>query len=301
MRGILCIDKPMEHTSFDVVARLRGILGMRRLGHTGTLDPMATGVLPVLVGNATRALDLLPDERKCYTATAQLGLATDTEDITGQVLQRAPFQVEEAALGEALSRFQGSYLQTPPMYSAIKMDGKRLYELARAGKSVERPQREVMIEEITLHSFDRESGLFSFSALVSKGTYIRTLCVDIAQSLGTIATMTALQRTAACGFSLGDAYTLEQVEAAARAGEAESLLLPLERLFEGLPRVVLSPAQTRMFTNGVPILKERVTCAAQSGRVTFYEEDGTFLGLGNTAPEQDVFFGVKQFPKEVPA
>ncbi|MEG2083411.1 MAG: tRNA pseudouridine(55) synthase TruB, partial [Oscillospiraceae bacterium] len=195
MNGIIIVDKPAGYTSFDVIAKLRGILGERRLGHGGTLDPMATGVLPVFAGNATKAVDFLPDETKRYTATVRLGILTDTGDITGTITEKSDKNCTLQELECALCSFVGAQKQVPPMYSAIKKDGKRLYELARKGKTVEREPRNIEITELRLVDFDESVREFAIDVLCSKGTYIRTLAEDIAASMGLVAALCALRRT----------------------------------------------------------------------------------------------------------
>lgn len=229
MNGILCMNKPQDFTSFDVIGKLRGILHMKRLGHTGTLDPMATGVLPILVGTATKACDILPNQDKTYQATVVFGKATDTLDIWGKPLQDYPEQhVTEAALRAILPEFLGDITQLPPMYSAVSVNGKRLYELARKGETVERPTRTVHIDAITLDAFDETQQTATLTVSCGKGTYIRTLLSDIGQRLGGDAVMTALTRTAACGYLLQDCLTFEQVAAAMADGTLEEHLLPTD-------------------------------------------------------------------------
>lgn len=254
MNGILCMNKPQDFTSFDVIGKLRGILHMKRLGHTGTLDPMATGVLPILVGTATKACDILPNQDKTYQATVVFGKATDTLDIWGKPLQNYPEQhVTEAALRAILPEFLGDITQLPPMYSAVSVNGKRLYELARKGETVERPTRTVHIDAITLDAFDETQQTATLTVSCGKGTYIRTLLSDIGQRLGGDAVMTALTRTAACGYPLQDCLTFEQVAAAMADGTLEEHLLPTDSLFSSYPKLRLNAAQERMFCNGVKL------------------------------------------------
>lgn len=254
MNGILCMNKPQDFTSFDVIGKLRGILHMKRLGHTGTLDPMATGVLPILVGTATKACDILPNQDKTYQATVVFGKATDTLDIWGKPLQDYPEQhVTEAALRAILPEFLGDITQLPPMYSAVSVNGKRLYELARKGETVERPTRTVHIDAITLDAFDETQQTATLTISCGKGTYIRTLLSDIGQRLGGDAVMTALTRTAACGYPLQECLTFEQVAAAMADGTLEEHLLPTDSLFSSYPKLRLNAAQERMFCNGVKL------------------------------------------------
>ncbi|MDE5951890.1 MAG: tRNA pseudouridine(55) synthase TruB, partial [Acetatifactor sp.] len=208
--GIVIVHKEKGFTSHDVVAKMRGICGQKKIGHTGTLDPEATGVLPVCLGNGTRLCDMLTDRDKEYVALLRLGVETDTQDMTGTILARRPVEAGEQQVREAVLSFQGSYLQTPPMYSALKVNGKKLYELAREGKEVERQAREVQIEEIEI--LDMHLPTLQLRVVCSKGTYIRTLCADIGQKLGCGGAMESLVRTRVGEFSLKDALTLGQLQ-----------------------------------------------------------------------------------------
>ncbi len=280
MNGILCINKPQDFTSFDVIGKLRGILHMKRLGHTGTLDPMATGVLPILVGTATKACDILPNQDKTYQATVVFGKATDTLDIWGKPLQDYPEQhVTEATLRAILPEFLGDITQLPPMYSAVSVNGKRLYELARKGETVERPTRTVHIDAITLDAFDETQQTATLTVSCGKGTYIRTLLSDIGQRLGGDAVMTALTRTAACGYPLQECLTFEQVAAAMADGTLEEHLLPTDSLFSSYPKLRLNAAQERMFCNGVKLDLNRLRNLQPDQDIyTVYGATGTFLG-----------------------
>lgn len=281
--GILVMNKPQGFTSFDVIGKLRGILKMKRLGHTGTLDPMATGVLPVLIGTAARACDILPDEGKSYRAAFQLGTVTDTQDSTGTVLETHPFDVSADELLAVLPQFIGEIKQIPPMYSAVQINGKRLYELAREGREIERPARTVTISSLTLESYDPASGCGILAIDCGKGTYVRTILHDIGTVLGCGCMMTALERTAACGFSLADAHTFDAVQNAADSEQLESLIVPTDRLFLTLPAIRLGEAQTRLYHNGVKLDLNRVKgICADAPRCRVYGTDGAeqrFLGL----------------------
>ena len=280
MNGILCMNKPQDFTSFDVIGKLRGILHMKRLGHTGTLDPMATGVLPILVGTATKACDILPNQDKTYQATVVFGKATDTLDIWGKPLQDYPEQhVTEAALRAILPEFLGDITQLPPMYSAVSVNGKRLYELARKGETVERPTRTVHIDAITLDAFDETQQTATLTVSCGKGTYIRTLLSDIGQRLGGDAVLTALTRTAACGYPLQECLTFEQVAAAMADGTLEEHLLPTDSLFSSYPKLRLNAAQERMFCNGIKLDLNRLRNLQPDQDIyTVYGATGTFLG-----------------------
>ncbi len=276
MQGILIVDKPAGFTSFDVVAKLRGICKTRKIGHGGTLDPMATGVLPVFVGNAAKAVDMQQRAEKEYVARMKLGARTDTGDATGTVVETLPVpaSLDEAALRAALPRFLGDQMQTPPMYSAVKVDGVPLYKAARAGRTVERRARPVRIHELEL--LGRTGGdEYELRILCSKGTYVRVLLEDIAASLGTAAHMTALRRTAAGPYRLADAHTLAEIQAARDAGRLEELMLSVETVFAHLPAVEADGAAAKRLLNGAPAR----TCAPD-GRVRILH-GGAFLGVGN--------------------
>jgi len=283
--GIVVIDKPQGWTSMDVCAKLRGALREKRVGHAGTLDPMATGVLPVFVGQATKAVRFAEDGRKEYRAALRLGVVTDTQDTTGTVLRTARADdVTEAALRAALARFTGEQTQIPPMYSAVKRGGKKLYELARAGVEVERAPRPVTI--FALELLERIAPEeWRLRVVCSKGTYIRTLCHDVGAALGCGGAMSALTRTAAAGFSLSDAVPLE--EALARGAEA---LRGVDSLFSRYPAYRLGDAETeRRCRCGNPIRDG----AAGDGIYRVYGCDGTFLALSRC--EGGVLTSIRNF------
>jgi tRNA pseudouridine55 synthase len=295
MDGILCIDKPGDHTSFDVVARVRGILKQRKAGHGGTLDPMATGVLPIFLGTATKCCDILPNDRKCYLAEAQLGAATDTQDCTGTITERLETRLTEKALREALGAFEGGYRQQPPMYSAIQVGGQRLYDLARQGVEVKREKRAVLLHRLELRAFDEEKQTFTLEVECGKGTYVRTLCDDIARRAGSAAYLTALRRTMSAGFTLADCLTLEELTERAAAGKIEDKLLPTGRAFGGLPRVYLSPKQAVMLRNGVKLSAEKLKCQTDAGKVAVYGWQEGFLAVAELNPSSGLLEGVKLF------
>jgi len=254
MDGIINIYKEAGYTSFDVVAKLRGILKERRMGHTGTLDPQATGVLPVCVGKATKLCELLLDKEKAYEAVMLLGVTTDTEDMTGMVLTEREVRVTEAEVRAAAEKFTGVYGQVPPMYSALKVDGKRLYELAREGKEIERKPREVEIFENTPLSFETgEDGFVTTVTLrvrCSKGTYIRSLLRDMGEALGCGACMKSLVRTQAGAFSIDTARTLEEVERARDEGRLDEIILPIDTFLMKYPAVHVGPEYEKFLYNG---------------------------------------------------
>ena len=280
MNGILLIDKPVNWTSSDVVAKLRGILHERRIGHSGTLDPMATGLLVVFIGRATRAVEFAESHSKRYVAGLRLGVSTDTQDISGRVLEQREANVSEEALERVLEGFRGEISQIPPMYSAIKVKGQKLYDIARRGGSVEREPRRLTIHELRITG--RDGGDYILDVSCSKGTYIRTLCHDIGQTLGCGGCMSSLRRVEAGDFSLENAYTLQRVQAAADEGRAEELLLPVDSLFTDCPAVKVSAKKERLIKNGGTV-KLRAEAA---GRVRVYSESGEFLALGETDGEE---------------
>jgi len=248
--GILIIDKPADWTSHDVVAKLRGILHERRIGHAGTLDPMATGVLPVFVGRATRAVEFAAEREKEYIATLSLGMTTDTQDSTGALLTTHEVTASRQDVEAVLGQFRGEILQIPPMYSAIKRQGQKLYELARRGQEVERDPRPITIYELELLE-QLSPADYRLRVLCSKGTYVRTLCHDIGQALGCGGCLSALRRTRSAGFALEDAVTLEQ---AAAAEDPASLLLPVDAYFSDTPILLLTDAKAeKRLRNGNPV------------------------------------------------
>lgn len=295
IHGIICIDKPGDHTSFDVIARVRGIVHQKKVGHGGTLDPMATGVLPVFLGHATKCCDILPDQRKRYIAQVWLGLETDTQDRTGRVIRRTQTRITRAMLEQALTDFEGGYDQMPPMYSAVQVDGKRLYDLARQGMEVERTPRHVYIYAMRLLEFNEEAQHFMLDVECSKGTYIRTLCSDIAQHAGTLAVLSGLRRTYSAGFELKDCITLETLTQRAENGTLQQVLLPIERAFITLPRVYLSPRQVTLLKNGVKMELQRVKSRTKQGAVAVYGDEGNFLATAQIDEEQGIFTHVKLF------
>ncbi len=246
--GILLLNKEMGFTSHDAVAKLRGILRFRRIGHAGTLDPMAQGLLVMLLGKATRASEYASGAEKEYIADFILGVETDTQDTTGNVLAEAPVDVTESQLRQALSSFEGGYDQVPPMYSAIQKDGVRLYDLARKGKEVERESRFIALPLLELLSFEAPRG--KLRVRCSKGTYIRTLCHDLGQRLGCGGAMSALTRVQAGDFSLEDALTLVEVEQLVKEGTLQQHILPVDRLFASLPAVTLTEEGAKRARNG---------------------------------------------------
>ena len=291
MTGVLILDKPAGFTSFDAVAVCRRLCHERKIGHTGTLDPMATGVLPLLLGKATRAASLLEDTDKEYEAGFRLGVSTDTEDSTGKVLETSDTPVSRELLESLLPRFRGEIMQVPPMYSAVSKDGKRLYELARKGIEVEREARPVTIFKLELMEYHEETREGKLTVSCSKGTYIRTLIADLAKAAGSLGVMTALRRTKACGFTLADAITLDEAKALSEAGTLEEKLRPVESLFVHLPTVTVSGAQAARFGNGGQLDLKRIPAFRKQNPpdgeiVRVRGEKGEFLGLGQVQTEK---------------
>ncbi len=278
MQGILIVDKPTDWTSFDVIAKLRGILGTRKLGHSGTLDPMATGVLPVFCGGASKAVDLQLDHTKAYRAVLKLGARTDTGDVTGTVLETAPVTAGEKELLEVLPQFVGSQMQTPPMYSAVKINGQPLYKMARQGIEVERKARPIEIFSLEYGGSPAENE-YELTVRCSKGTYIRVLLEDIAAAMGQKGTMSALRRVAAGVYTEADTHTLEEIQAAKNEGPAalEALMLPVESVFGSLPLLTVAPKVEQHLYNGCPTSRY----PAADGRYRVRNEAGQFLGLAN--------------------
>lgn len=271
MTGILLIDKPEDWTSHDVVAKLRGVSRERRIGHSGTLDPMATGLLVVFLGRATRAVEFAEADQKTYIAGLRLGMTTDTQDITGNCLKNSDLIPKRADVEKALARFCGGIQQIPPMYSAIKRDGKKLYELARKGVEVDRPPRDIFIYELSI--LEGEGADYLLRVRCSKGTYIRTLCHDIGDMLGCGGCMSSLRRVNAGAFSVEQASKLEELT---EAEAVQSRLLPVDSLFYAYPKYQIPELQIRSVRNGnaVPAM------SLEEGRYRVYAPNGEFLLLG---------------------
>lgn len=269
MNGIVIVDKPSGKTSHDIVARMRKIFGTRRVGHTGTLDPLATGVLPICIGNATKASDMLTESDKHYEAVFELGKRTDTLDILGTVLEENMVTVTDDAVRCAVSEFVGRQKQVPPMYSAIKKDGKKLYELAREGIEIEREARDIEIFSIDI--LDISLPYVRISVHCSKGTYIRSLCDDIGTKLGCGAVMTELRRTEAAGFKIDEAFTPDELE---KTENLESILKPTDELFSSLAAIYLNEKQEKSIVNGVRMTWRN---GNEGERYRLYGSDGRFL------------------------
>ena len=271
------MDKPEDFTSFDIVAKLRRLLGTRKVGHAHTLDPMATGVLPIFVGRATKCCDILPDQNKRYTATFELGYTTDTLDATGRVLTRTPVQAGKAQVQAALEQFRGEIMQLPPMYSAIQINGRRLYDLARQGIEIEREKRPITIHHLELLEADEQENRYVIDVSCSKGTYIRTLCADIGEALGTKAHMGMLLRAQTGMFTLDDAHTIEEIDA---ADELSPLLTAMDQPLGHLPRLDVQPKAERFVRNGNRLTRRELIGDVQPGQPTRLYLNGQFCGIG---------------------
>lgn len=286
MNGIICVNKKQNITSFGVCAKLRGILGEKKVGHTGTLDPMAEGVLPVMIGGATRFLNFLPESDKGYRASFILGKTTDTLDITGNVTAEYENNVSESDVSEALKFFKGKIMQIPPMYSAVSVNGKRLYELARQGIEVERKEREIEIKRLEL--VENINGEYVIDVFCSKGTYIRSLIDDIGRMLGCGAVMTSLVRTSAMGFTLENCTTLDELQQRKNENIGfDDILLPLDQVLSAYNKITISPAQSVRFKNGGSLDLARIKKQLFKEEIyRIYNPEGDFLGLGQAVNEE---------------
>lgn len=298
LNGIILVNKPQDFTSFDVIAKMRGILRIKRLGHSGTLDPMATGVLPVLVGKATKASDILPVDEKSYVAGFRLGLVTDTQDSTGEVLSENDKPVTFEQLRAAADTFLGDIMQVPPMYSAVSVDGKRLYELARQGKTVEREARQRRVDSIDIPEYDPVTREGKMSVSVGKGTYVRTLIHDIGEKLGCGGIMTSLQRTSSSGYDISRCYTLEQIQKFADEDSLEQIILPVDTAFcSTFDKIKLNKHCSKLYKNGVKLRLEQVGIDMQEGDAAFcvYDFENNFLGLAKSDHQKDQLKVYKNF------
>nr|WP_294678275.1 tRNA pseudouridine(55) synthase TruB [uncultured Blautia sp.] len=293
MDGILVIRKEKGYTSHDVVAKLRGILHMKKIGHTGTLDPDAEGVLPVALGRGTRLVELLTEKQKTYETVLHLGVVTDTQDMTGTVLETKPVNVTEEQVREAAASFVGDKLQIPPMYSALKVNGRKLYELAREGKTVERKPRPVTFYEIRI--LDMQLPKVRLSVTCSKGTYIRTLCHDIGEKLGCGGAMEELLRTRSGNFTLEESMTLSQVEEAVKDGTIEEKLVSIEDVLSGYPAVYATGEGDRLLQNGNPLTETLVEKSIREKNVRMYRSSGKFTGIYGWDERKEKYVPVRMF------
>ena len=284
MNGVILIDKPMDFTSFDVIAVMRRISGQRKLGHTGTLDPNATGVLPVLLGSATKAQDLIVNHDKTYIADFKLGVTTDTLDIWGKVLTENEVNITRDEILNVIPEFTGEISQIPPMFSAVQKNGQRLYDLARQGIEVERESRKVTVYKLELLEFDEEAQIGKLYIYCSKGTYVRTIIDDIGKELNTGAVMTGLRRTVACGYDISECITLEKARELSEQNMLESYVRSVESLFESYGYCAVSEAQARRFSNGGALDIDRTylkTIDVKDGSIfRVKDRENKFLGLG---------------------
>lgn len=296
LNGIINIDKEAGFTSHDVVAKMRGICGQKKIGHTGTLDPAATGVLPVCLGSATRLCDLLTDKSKEYVTELLLGVTTDTQDTTGTVLSESAVTVSEEEVRRAAEGFAGEYLQVPPMYSALKVNGKKLYELAREGKEVERAARPVTIYELEI--LEMKLPVVKMRVACSKGTYIRTLCADIGEVLGCGGTMKSLVRTAVGDFTLKNALKLSGLQTLRDQGRLEEALLPVDSVFADKPALHVKEEFQKLLDNGnsfYPSCTVEGSTYAKGQWVRVYRENGSFAGIYAYREEKSWYGPVKMF------
>ena len=293
--GIINVYKEKGFTSFDVVAKLRGILKTKKIGHTGTLDPDAEGVLPVCIGRATKVCDILTDKDKVYEAVMLLGVETDTQDTSGEVLRRLPVEVSEEAVEDAILSFVGEYAQVPPMYSALKVNGKKLYELAREGRTVERKARKVNIFSIEILEINLPR--VRMSVHCSKGTYIRTLCHDIGQQLGCGGCMEKLLRTKVGIFELSDTLKLSEIDELAKAGKVEEKIIAVDELFEDYLKVWTKQKYDVVVHNGNRIEKRMLQAQvdANTERLRVYDSANAFIGIYEYSDERKDFKPVKMF------
>ena len=282
MDGIINVYKEKGFTSHDVVAKLRGILHIKKIGHTGTLDPDAVGVLPVCIGKGTKLCDMITDTDKTYEAVMLLGISTDTQDISGNVLSKKDVAVDEKTLIETVDSFVGEYKQIPPMYSAIKVNGRKLYQLAREGIEIERSPRDVYIRSIHINDMNLQDGEPSVTMTVScsKGTYIRTLCHDIGEKLGCGACMKSLSRTRVGRFYIDDSFTINQIAALNLKGELSSIVAPVDSMFD-YPRVQINKEYDKLLYNGnlLPLSAGKALDVGLADKVRIYNESGEFIGI----------------------
>lgn len=274
LNGIINVYKEKGYTSHDVVAKLRGILGQKKIGHTGTLDPQAEGVLPICLGKGTKLCDMIENTDKTYQVTMLLGTETDTEDMTGTILKQSPVSCTEAEVTEAILSFQGEIMQVPPMYSALKVNGKKLYELARQGKEIHREPRPITIHEIQILSMNLPEVVMTVRC--SKGTYIRSLCRDIGAKLSCGGCMKALIRTEACGFKHATSYRLDEIEHIKKNGDVNMIMISIDHMFLHYPAVVIPSSMNKLLYNGNPI---RVETKISGEKVRVYDNKEHFIGI----------------------
>lgn len=295
--GILCINKPSGFTSHDVVNKLRRLYGTKKVGHTGTLDPMATGVLIVLIGRAVKASEYLMSQKKAYVAGLKLGMTSDTEDISGKILTKTEKLPPKDEVFAVCHEFVGEIMQIPPMYSALKVNGKKLVDLARNGETVEREARPITVHRLECECVNEENGDYLLSVECSKGTYIRTLCADIGARLGSGGLMSSLERRENCGFSINQSHTLEEIETLSPE-ERKDLLIPIEKAFSDYKRLDLSPFYATLAKNGARLFASKVAPSAQMGEKFALYENEKFFAIAEAVQNSDgeaVIRTMKQF------
>lgn len=310
MNGIINVYKEKGFTSHDVVAKLRGILKMKKIGHTGTLDPDAVGVLPVCLGKGTKLCDLLTDKDKTYETVMLLGRTTDTQDVSGTTLRNGEALFTEDEIKEAVNSFVGDILQVPPMYSALKVNGKKLYELAREGIEVERKARPITVHEIQIHDVQTVQNVDDITGETrnqmevcmtihcSKGTYIRTICNDIGEKLGCGACMKELKRTQVANFSIEDSLTLDQIAELKNEGKVDTIIVPVDEMFPEAPKVIVAKEFGKFIYNGNTFTKKHLQDKIEVGnlsQVRVYDSEGVFAGLYEYNKEKHCFQVVKMF------
>lgn len=296
--GIINVYKEKGYTSHDVVAKMRGILRIRKIGHTGTLDPDATGVLPVCIGKATKLVDMITDKDKVYEAVCKLGITTDTQDMSGTVIRTSEVRADFTRIKEVINGYIGEYLQLPPMYSAVKVDGKRLYELARQGREIERERRRVIIKDISLIDYSEENHEFTVVVACSKGTYIRTLLHDIGETLGCGAAMKSLLRTAVGSFTLENALKLSEIEKKAAEDRLLPFIVPVDRMFQAYDKVNIKADNHKLVYNGNAFSIQHTIEEKQSFQtelIRVYDEADHFVGIYRFDKEAYLFKPVKMF------
>lgn len=297
MDGIIVINKPEGYTSFDVVSVMKKLFSQKKVGHAGTLDPIATGVLPILLGSATKSQDMFPNSDKEYIAEFKLGITTDTLDITGKALTQSNIYVNKFQVEEALKYFKGNIKQTPPMYSALKKDGKKLYELARKGIEVQREQRNITIKEIELMDFNEQEQTGVIRVLCSKGTYIRSICDDLGSNLGCGAIMTNLKRTMACGFKIEESLTINEARKLSEIGKLNEKVIGIDKIFMMYRYVNVSEAQAKRFKNGgsLDLLRTNIkNNYSDKEKFRVYNKE-KFLGLGIASKVEEQLLIYKLF------
>lgn len=297
MNGMINVYKEKGFTSHDVVAKLRGILHQKKIGHTGTLDPDATGVLPVCLGHATKLCDLLTEKDKTYEAVLKLGVETDTQDLTGNVLKELPVECSQEEMKQVIGSFVGDYQQIPPMYSALKVNGKKLYELAREGKVIERKPRLVKIHNIQIQNVDWQEKEIKFEVTCSKGTYIRTLCHDIGEKLGCGGAMKSLVRTRVSRFEIKDSLTLSEIELLAKEGKIEEKILAVDEFFINNPAIYMKEDGDRLVYNGNSFMKKNIKRFEEGiGEwIRVYDSKGMFIGIYQLEEAEQKYKPVKMF------